>query len=376
MSGLRKDVIAVIQPFVPGYRRPLFDAIDAELRLRGLRLEVWHDSPKGRVAARGNAASGEWSVPIRQRRVSLGRRNITYRGVLGEARRVRAVVAGLASTNIETYALALDPHVRLMLWGHGRNFTASNNTIDTRIEAWLARRSAHVLTYTDEGKSHVVAQGAPDDKVTVVVNATDTRRLRAERAAVTPQESEELRAAHGLKGRRVALFVGAFDEPKQLPFLFHAMDQVTAVHDDVTLVLAGAGPEASEVEQFVAARHYAQVVGRLEASELARFSTITDLLVMPGRVGLVAVDALGLGLPIVTTRYPWHAPEAAYLTDGVDSVWTEFEVTAYAEGVTELLGDAARLQSLRAGAEHSGASFSVESSAARFVAGILAGLES
>lgn len=374
MNDSDSNVIAIIQPFVPGYRRPLFDAIDDELRAHGLRLEVWHDFPKGRVAARGNADSGPWSVPIKQRRLSVGRRNITYRGVLRNARRTRAVIAGLASTNLETYALALDPRVRLMLWGHGRNFTASNNSLDIGIESWLARRSSHIFTYTDEGKTHVVKHGTPPEKVTVVVNTTDTRVLRSAREAVTPADVARLREKHDLGTARVVLFVGAFDRPKELPFLFEAMDRVVEAAPNTVLVLAGAGPEEASTRSLAASRAYARVVGRLEAPELGEFSALVDFLVMPGRIGLVAADALALGLPVVTTRYPFHAPESAYLKDGIDSVWTDFQVDAYVRGVAGLLEDRNRLLTLSQAARVKGEAFSVKASAERFVRGIVAGL--
>ena len=37
---------------------------------------------------------------------------------------------------------------------------------------------------------------------------------------------------------------------------------------------------------------------------------------MPGRIGLVAVDALCLGWPVLTTEWPFHAPEIEYLEEG------------------------------------------------------------
>ncbi len=374
MKPTRPDVIAVVQPFVPNYRKPLFDAIDAELRTRGLRLEVWHDFPKGRVAARGNADQGAWSVPIKQRRLSIGRRNVTFRSVHSDARRVRAVIAGLASTNLETYALALDPRVNLMLWGHGKNFTASNSGLDSRIERWLADRASHVFTYTEEGKDHVVGRGLPDHMVTVVVNTTDTASLRRAKHATTPEMSRALRDRFDLGTSRVALFVGAFDAPKQLPFLISAMDVVVRNHPDVVLVMAGAGPDDSVVRALAESRPHVRVIGRLEAAQLAQFATITDLLVMPGRVGLVAVDALALGLPIATTSYPFHAPEVHYLSAGSDSLWTKFEVEDYARGVSDLFSSPDELVRLSNAAASKGAEFSVEASARRFADGIFRGL--
>ena len=103
--------------------------------------------------------------------------------------------------------------------------------------------------------------------------------------------------------------------------------------------------------------------------------SMTSAVLIPGRVGLVAVDALALGLPIITTDYPFHAPEADYLTPGIDSVKTPMSVAEYAAGIIAVLRDPPRLESLASAAKLRGADFSVEESAARFAAGIMRGLE-
>ncbi|MDJ0029633.1 glycosyltransferase [Gordonia alkanivorans] len=374
MTSGRPDVIQIVQPFVPTYRKPLFDAISAELGKNGYRLEVLHDSPRGRVAARGNADTGVWSVPIRQRRISVKSHNITYRHVHSRARCAAAVIAGLASTNLETYALALDPSVNLMLWGHGRNFTSKNNGVDQALEAWLARRASHIFTYTDEGKAHVVASGIDEDSITVVENTTDADLLRELQLAVSSSVEREIRSRYDLVDRRILLFVGAFDASKELGFLFEAADLIAKQLPDVALVVAGAGPEEKRVQEYVGSREYARAVGRLDANGLAQWSNLAELLVVPGRVGLVAVDSLALGLPIATTDYPYHAPEAAYLKAGVDSLWAAFDTVKYAEAVVDILSDRTALASMRESARMAGGRFSVGATASRFVQGILSGL--
>ncbi|MFP7834826.1 glycosyltransferase family 4 protein [Marisediminicola sp. LYQ134] len=368
------NVIGIVQPFVPSYRRGFFDAVAAGLAQHDLTLEVWHAQPTGRVAARGNASSGPWSVAIDQHRLSLGRRNLTFRNIAHRARSARAVVAGLASTNLETYALALDPRVHLMLWGHGRNYTASNFKLDGAIESWLCRRSAHVFAYTDGGKEHLVARGTPGSDVTVVQNSTDTKRLLAALANLGPNAEAEVRQAHGLHGAFVGLFVGALDAPKQLPMLFEAADLIHASHPEFVLVIAGAGPDESSVRSMASAREYVRMIGSVDASALAQLSLAVDLVLMPGRIGLVAVDALALGLPIATTRYPFHAPEADYLTDGIDSIWTDFDPRSFADGVSGLIADTERRGRMSDAAAAKGRAFSVEQSASRFVDGVVAGL--
>jgi len=370
----RRDVVAVVQPFVPTYRVPLFDAIAHHLEPEGLALEVWHAQPTGIVAARGNSTSGAWSVPIRQHRLTVKRRNVTWRNVHREARDVACLVHGLASSNLETYALAADPAVNLMLWGHGRNFTARSNRLDDLLEGWLCRRASHLFAYTEAGASHLRDAGLSTSKITVVRNSTDTAGLQRHRASVTPQVIADRLRELDLTGRKVGLFVGAFDEPKMLPFLFDATDRIAAVDPTFALVMAGAGPLDEYVATQAADRAYVRLIGRLETEQLATLAAGVKLILMPGRVGLVAVDSLALGLPLITTEHDFHAPEIEYLTPET-SVWTSQTPQAYAEGVLTLLGNDVRRRKLATNGLGKAGELSADSAGRRFVAGILQGLE-
>ena len=370
----RRPVVAIVQPFVPTYRVGLFNAIDEQLQTHGLTLEVWHDQPKGIVAARGNASSGPWSVPVRQRRLSVKRRNVTYRHLHRPARNVQALVHGLASSNVETYLLARDPQVNLMLWGHGRNFTAKRNGVDDRLERFLCRNASHLFAYTEAGARHLVAAGHTADKVTVVRNSTDTSLLKRHRDGCSAQDVEDLRQRHGLSGKHVGLFVGAFDGPKDLPFLCAAADLIHARDPKFILLMAGAGPLAQMVHEFALARDYVRLLGRVEAPDLGRLSNVVDLMLMPGRVGLVAVDSLALGIPLVTTNHDFHAPEVEYLSPKT-SLFLPRDVASFADGVHRLLTATDGRTRLSAASLSASESLSAESAGARFVAGILRGLD-
>lgn len=369
----KRDAIAFVQPYVPSYRRGMFDAIADRLGAEGLELEVWHAEPQGRAAARGNSIIGPWSRPVRQHRISVAGRNLTYRPILSDARRVRGVVAGLASTNFETYLMASDPRVNLMLWGHGRNFTAKNNALDGRLERWLSGKASHVFAYTDQGRDHLVDAGLAPDKVSTVVNSTDVVKLRRAQSSASEAELDRTRADYDLEEKDVALFVGAFDEPKRLPFLFEAADRVARQNDRFRLLLAGAGPLDDYVAEQVSQRDYARMIGRKNTEELASLSNLVDLIVMPGRVGLVAVDSLALGVPLATTTYPFHAPESEYLNPG-NSLWSDDDPESYADSVSAFFASPDLRRQTQDRARADGAHFSLERSADVFVRGIMTGL--
>ena len=369
----REDVVAFIQPYVPSYRVGLFNSIERHLNKHGLRLEVWHDDATGIAAARGNDTSGPWSVPIKQHRLTVRQRNVTYRNVRRSAREVRAVVHGLASSNLETYGLARDPGVQLMLWGHGRNFTSAGNRLDDRLEGWLCRRARHLFAYTEAGAQHLTSAGIEPSKITVVRNSTDTELLRRHQLESTSAEVDALRNRLDLGGKRVVLFVGAYDKPKRLPFLIESVDLMHEADPSLVLLMAGAGPLDRYVADAAAERKYVTNIGRLDAAALARLSHLTDLLLMPGRVGLVAVDSLALGIPLATTRHAFHAPEIEYLTEET-SLWSDDDPAAYADAVTALLDDSDRRSAMVRESLSAGAELSTDRAGQRFVSGILRGL--
>ncbi|WZH52242.1 MAG: glycosyltransferase family 4 protein [Nocardioides alkalitolerans] len=369
-DGRASSTVAIVQPFVPTYRAPLFDALADEMRQRGLTLEVWHDQPRGRVAARGNATSGPWSVPIKQRRLSVRGRNVTYRPVVRDARKAALVVAGLASGNVETYALAADRRVRLALWGHGRNFTAANNPVDAALEGWLIKRSRHVFVYTAAGAAHLEQSGVDPDKLSVVRNSTDTKAVVDARGSSSPESARRSVVTWPADGERVGLFVGAYDVSKRLPFLFESADLIHAGDPGFRLWVAGDGPERSYVAAQVEQRsRWCRLLPRLSPDDLGAISHLVDVVLMPGRVGLVAADALAMGVPIATTRHDFHAPEVEYLDEST-SLWSDAEPQAYASLVSDYLGDGRRQETVREAARAAVRDISVEAAAQRFARGI------
>ena len=236
-----RPLVTFIQPYVPEYRVPLFNALSRLLNAGGADLSVAHGSPEGGQAARGDASVGTWSTPIRTRQVQPLGHVISYRSTAALARKSDIVVAELASTNLDTYRLALDPRVNLMLWGHGKAYVTKTSALDSRLELWLARRAKHLFIYTTGGAAHLAERGLDPSRITVVRNSTDTVALRAVAATLTDNDVKEWRARSGIAVGPTACFVGSFDSSKQLPLLFAAAQIVASKVPGFTLVVAGAG---------------------------------------------------------------------------------------------------------------------------------------
>lgn len=369
----RSNVVAIIQPYVPAYRRALFDELASQLNEVGLELEVWHSDPSANTATKSDAITGPWSRKIPIKRWRVRGINFSWQPVRRQARRVACVISGLASANLSTYELAIDPQVKLMLWGHGKNFTVENNGIDDRLESFLAQRAVHLFTYTDEGRDHLQASLGPGAQITVVQNSTNVSGIRTHLSRMSEVDRARVRSKFQIGNGPAALFVGSFEPSKRLPFLYEACDLIIEQVPSFQLLLGGDGKDREEVIAAAKQRPYVVVVGRLTETELAELASAIDFIAMPGRVGLVAVDSLATGVPIVTTDWPYHAPEYAYLNES-NSVTTANSPEAYALAVVDLLKDPERRRAIAEQAWADGSSFSVEHAARNLTAGILAGI--
>jgi glycosyltransferase involved in cell wall biosynthesis len=315
--------VVFVQPYVPDYRVPFFDALAAMLDAEGVDMLVLHGRPVGAQRDRGDATGRHsWAREVTQHHVHVAGRDVFWRSVHHEAKAATVVVQELASSNPTTYTLALDPRVRLMLWGHGKAYVTRARRLDDRLERWQVHRAEHVFVYTEGGAEHLRAGGAASSKLTVVRNSTDTRSLVAAVAELDQRDVDVRRAELGIDGP-AALFVGGLDRTKNVPLLLDAADLAAARLDGFRLVIAGDGPLAGMVGDREGRGGPVRAVGRVETPhDFALLGCVCDVMVIPGRVGLVAVDAMALGLPLVTTKHDAHAPELEYLlgSDQLDVV--------------------------------------------------------
>ena len=101
---------------------------------------------------------------------------------------------------------------------------------------------------------------------------------------------------------------------------------------------------------------------------------VASYMVIPGRVGLVAVDALALGLPVVTTDFPHHAPEVEYLT-GEALVSTRRSARELAAAMIAFHSDPMQLQRASNAADGLGKELTIEVTAAAFAGPLLGALQ-
>jgi starch synthase (maltosyl-transferring) len=187
-------------------------------------------------------------------------------------------------------------------------------------ERWLNRRVDRVACVSQSVADFYAARGRiPTDKLVVVSNGIDV-------GAVDDAFVADLREIGVPAGHGAITFVGRLHAQKGLDWLLSMMPRLLTQQTDIDLVLVGQGPERKRLESLAGSLGVADRVHfagwRSDVSSILRASR---LLVLPSRwegMPNVVLEAMAAGTPVVSTR---------------------------AEGVVELLGDAASQQTAAVG---------------------------
>jgi glycosyltransferase involved in cell wall biosynthesis len=377
MTVARAEVLIVDQ-YVAEYRRRFLELLEAELRGESIRLRVAVGTVAPAGAARNDAVS---AMPIAQRvperSLTIAGRRLTYKRLSELAASSQLVVVDQALRHLENYTLLRRQKRGPMvaLWGHGRRRVKRATALERLLERRITRSAHWFFAYTKGSADDVVATGFPRERITVVQNTFDVHELAELRAGVSADERERLRDELDLPAQNVCLFVGALDPSKRIEFLMDACSIVASRIPDFALLVAGDGPERGIVENALRSYPWLRYVGRADSREKARLGAVSDVLLMPGAVGLVAVDSFALQTPIVTTHWRFHGPEVDYLEDGVNARFSDNSVAAFADAVEKVLADRDELGRWKSACKTASARYSLETMVANFAGGVIAALD-
>lgn len=365
--------VVVVQPYIAAYRVPFFERLTGELADRGIHLTVAHGVPWGKDALRADAQKLQGAVQLPQRTFGFAGRHAVYRRLSALDVRSDALILTQALHALDNYPQMMrrsGPPVGL--WGHGATYSSRQSGPLRAAKRLLTNRAQWFFAYTELGAQHVIDSGFPSQRVTAVRNTVDTRRLEACRADVRTSQVDSLRKELRLLPGRTALYIGALDSAKRTPFLLSAAEAAAQVLPGFRLVIAGDGAQRELVEKAAQSSGAVRYVGRVADEEgKALLGAAADVLMVPGAVGLVAVDSMALGVPVVTTRDAAHGPEFDYLRDGRTAVVTaDSGLDGYVAAVVGLLSDPDRLAALRGACRAEAEKYSIEEMARRFADGV------
>jgi glycosyltransferase involved in cell wall biosynthesis len=356
--------VLIIEAQIKQYRVPFYERLHVALAADGVELKVAYSDPPLLEACKkdicdlparyGMKVSGYW--------VAGGK--LLFQPLLRAALESDLIIVDQANKFLLNHLLlplALLGVKRLAFFGHGQN----GRDKKLALSEWYRRRTLNWVSwwfaYTQRTTRYLVANGVPTAKITTVNNAIDTNEIREQVSATSDQKKDELRTHLGLPlDACLGLYCGALDTVKKIPFLIGAAKLIRDRVPNFHLLLVGGGPEQTSVEAAIETAPWIHLLGPRFGKDKSELIAVSDVMLMPGAVGLVILDAFAAGLPLLSTTLQSHGPEIEYLEEGINGLLCEPDVSAFAFMVSRLLSDREQLSRLRKGAVEAGAKYTME----------------
>lgn len=221
---------------------------------------------------------------------------------------------------------------------------------------WLAKyieRCQHVITPSDSIRQMLVEYGGITQHITTIPTGIDLKPYQQ-------ADGRDVRQKYNLAMGRVLVSTFRHSMEKNWKVLFTAVAEVMRALDNVWLLQIGDGPLRFELEQFVrelgieqrvifaGLLPFEQVPHYLKAADLFCFASVAET------QGLVSMEALAAGLPVVAVR---ASGTKDVVDDNQEGLLTENNSHALANAILDLLRDTELRSRLRAGALEKSKSF-------------------
>lgn len=365
----------MILPYVTRYRVRFFELVDEALANSGIEFRVYSGKPVGRDALRRDEHAFA-SIRLRQLRLPLGNRTLLLRVIPRSVMTADLIVLEQATRNLESYPIAA---VRNLLrrpvaqWGHGHTITEPQGRTARFLQRWLMRRSSWFFAYTARSAERGQRLGADPRRTSVLNNTFDFDELQRMKDDPTVLTTSRVAGLLPSRDRWAALYVGGLDRDKQVDFLLEAGQRLHEHDPRFALIVAGRGELEDQVNSL-AYSDWLFYIGTASDADKAAAAQRAKVMLVPGRVGLVAIDSFALGIPIITTDFAFHAPEYEYLSP-TNSITTASDIDDYVQGVLSAMNDRPRLAALSRSAASAAEHYRIEHMADAFVDGILQSLQ-
>jgi len=179
--------------------------------------------------------------------------------------------------------------------------TIHGNTLLAEEVAVARLTGAHLVTVCTAAYGMVLSLGMPEDQVSLIPNAVDSRRFRPER------DGRPFRQRIGVpEGAPLVGMVARLSREKGPDLFVQAASAVAAARPDVHLVLVGDGPMRAELERQIEGLNLAErfhLAGT--AADTSEVYPALDVVCLSSRmegIPLTLLEAMASGRPVVATN--------------------------------------------------------------------------
>lgn len=248
------------------------------------------------------------------------------------------VLLGPAVSSISTWLILFVRRLlgrRTFLWGQcGKPGDVSLKRL---MQELMNRMATALFVYGGLEELGAKELGTSNNKIHKVRNAVPLVPVQYTQAELHTKLMDALAAVKESRMLRL-VYVGRVNAEKHIDILLKAGEIIKEEYEELTIQIIGDGPEIPSLRARFPDSRY-EFVGAIYDKELlqAEISKAT-FVVSPCTMGLLALDALSVGTPVLVPNNPRNGSEVEALTPNVNGFWFEFqEPSSLANSVEDAL---------------------------------------
>jgi len=210
--------------------------------------------------------------------------------------------------------------IKFILWGHGYDRSKGFNpekSFNDKLRLFLIKKADAVIFYGREAKQ-LFAKYVNSNKLFVASNCLNTNILSAIRDKLEKEGREKLKKRIGFRDKYNLIFIGRLLKYKNAQILIDVYEYLVSIFGNIISIhFVGDGDYLNQLKEIVRykgiennIKFYGEVHDDTKNGELLYCS---DLMVMPGPVGLSVNHAFNFDCPVVTYQQKGNGPEIEYL---------------------------------------------------------------
>lgn len=363
--------VVILQKSLPQYREAFFTLLRDKLAESNISLDLIYGSTN---EGRSDGVQLEWAKYTENKYYKIGPLKLIWQPCLSEIKSADLVIVEQADKLLLNYVLfarKMFGKQKFAFWGHGLNRQSKESSVKNRFKRLFLKHANWWFAYTSGIKSFLIKSGYPEEKITVVENAIDTKQMFDDYNSIQKDELDLFREKYKVQPEEtILIYCGALYKEKRLEFLIAAADKLVEMGHKIKLVVVGSGPDENIIKEAEKTRPHVLFTGPLFGREKATIFKLSDMFLLPGAIGLAVLDSFAFETPIITTKYSYHGPEFEYLVNDFNGVITEDNLEAYTKAISDLLNDTGKLQTIKENCRSEAGKYSNESMVKNFAEGV------
>ena len=216
--------------------------------------------------------------------------------------------------------------IKFLFWGHGYNMAKGFNPdkkFESNLRLFLMRRADGYIFYTN-GVRTFFTKYLDSSRLFIAQNTLNTDQLLQIRNKLKNIPMHSLKDEIGYNSKYNLIYIGRMIKDKYPNILIDVYEILKKKYQiDLSIHFIGDGELVLKMKKLVESKKYQDNIkfyGSLYDDEIiGKYIFCSDLVVIPGYVGLTVNHAFCFECPVITFKQgvngPFHSPEAEYIID-------------------------------------------------------------